>query len=130
MLRPLKVGCECNLCYNGCNKTFRRKHVPWLILIIAGFFEVFWALGLKSSEGFTRLWPSVFTVITLSFSLFLLSVALRNIPIGTAYVVWTSIGATGTAIAGVLLYNEPIGYAKVVCLLMIICGVTGLRLIS
>ncbi|PKL39357.1 MAG: QacE family quaternary ammonium compound efflux SMR transporter [Candidatus Riflebacteria bacterium HGW-Riflebacteria-1] len=104
--------------------------MPWLILIIAGCFEVLWALGLKSSEGFTRLGPSVFTVITLFLSLFLLSVALRNIPIGTAYAAWTSIGALGTAIAGVMLYNEPIGFVKVACLLMILGGVAGLRLIS
>ena len=104
--------------------------MPWLILIVAGFCEVLWAMGLKSSEGFSRLWPSVFTVFTLALSIYLLSVALRNIPISTAYVVWTGIGATGTAIAGILMYSEPAGIAKILCLLLIIGGVAGLRLFS
>jgi len=101
-----------------------------VILIIAGFCEVLWATGLKSSEGFSRLWPSVFTVITLILSLYLLSVALRNIPISTAYAVWTGIGATGTAIVGVLLYSEPFELSKIACLLFIVGGIVGLRLLS
>lgn len=101
-----------------------------MILAVAGFCEVLWALGLKASDGFTRLWPSVFTVVLLVVSLYLLSLALRDIPISTAYAVWTGIGATGTALAGVLLYSEPAGYAKLACLALIIGGVAGLRLVS
>ncbi|PKL47033.1 MAG: QacE family quaternary ammonium compound efflux SMR transporter [Candidatus Riflebacteria bacterium HGW-Riflebacteria-2] len=104
--------------------------MPWLILVIAGFCEIFWALGLKSSDGFARFWPSVFTVVTLALSLYLLAMALRNIPISTAYSVWTGIGATGTAIAGILLFNEPVSLAKVGCLLLIIGGVVGLRVLG
>ncbi len=104
--------------------------MPWTILVIAGFCEIFWALGLKASEGFVRFWPTVFTVTTLVLSLYLLSVSLRSIPISTAYVVWTGIGATGTAIAGILLYNEPVSLAKVVCLILIIGGVAGLRVLG
>lgn len=104
--------------------------MPWTILAVAGFCEILWALGLKSTDGFTRLWPSVFTIATLIVSLYLLSIALRNIPISTAYAVWTGIGATGTALAGILLYSEPAGYAKIACLALIIGGVAGLRLVS
>jgi len=104
--------------------------VPWVVLVIAGLFEMFWALGLKASDGFARFWPSVFTVVTLVLSLYLLSLSLRNIPISTAYVVWTGIGATGTAIAGILIYNEPVSLAKIGCLLLIISGVAGLRVFS
>ncbi len=104
--------------------------MPWVILVIAGFCEIFWALGLKASDGFARFWPSVFTVITLGLSLFLLSMALRNIPVSTAYVVWTGIGATGTAIAGILFYNEPVSLAKIGCLLLIVGGVAGLRVVG
>jgi len=109
---------------------FRRNAVPWVVLVIAGLFEMFWALGLKASDGFARFWPSVFTVVTLVLSLYLLSLSLRNIPISTAYVVWTGIGATGTAIAGILIYNEPVSLAKIGCLLLIISGVAGLRVFS
>ena len=104
--------------------------MPWVILLIAGFCEIFWALGLKASEGFARFWPTVFTLIMLTLSIYLLSVALRNIPISTAYVVWTGIGATGTAIAGILYYNEPVSLAKIACLILIIGGVAGLRVLS
>lgn len=104
--------------------------MPWVVLVIAGLFEMFWALGLKASDGFARFWPSVFTVVTLVLSLYLLSLSLRNIPISTAYVVWTGIGATGTAIAGILIYNEPVSLAKIGCLLLIISGVAGLRVFS
>ena len=104
--------------------------MPWVVLVIAGLFEMFWALGLKASDGFARFWPSVFTVVTLVLSLYLLSLALKNIPISTAYVVWTGIGATGTAIAGILIYNEPVSLAKIGCLVLIISGVAGLRVFS
>jgi len=98
--------------------------------VIAGFCEIFWALGLKASEGFARFWPTVFTLIMLTLSIYLLSLALRDIPISTAYVVWTGIGATGTALAGILYYNEPVSLAKIICLILIIGGVAGLRVLS
>jgi quaternary ammonium compound-resistance protein SugE len=104
--------------------------LTWVILVIAGFCEIFWALGLKASEGFARFWPTVFTLIMLTLSIYLLSLALRDIPISTAYVVWTGIGATGTALAGILYYNEPVSLAKIICLILIIGGVAGLRVLS
>ncbi|KAF1079451.1 MAG: small multidrug resistance family (SMR) protein [Candidatus Rifleibacterium amylolyticum] len=104
--------------------------MTWVILVIAGFCEIFWALGLKASEGFARFWPTVFTLIMLTLSIYLLSLALRDIPISTAYVVWTGIGATGTALAGILYYNEPVSLAKIICLILIIGGVAGLRVLS
>lgn len=104
--------------------------MAWVILVIAGVFEVLWALGLKSSQGLTRLWPSLFTLLAMVLSFYLLSVALRSIPIGTAYTVWTGIGATGTVIAGAMLFDEPLTMARIGCLILIGGGIAGLRLLS
>jgi len=104
--------------------------VYWLILIVAGMFEVVWAVGLKYSDGFQRFWPSVFTVAAMLLSVFLLSMALRQLPLGTAYAVWTGIGAVGTAVMGMLLFNEPYELARIFCIALIVSGIIGLRLIA
>lgn len=99
----------------------------WLILFVAGLLEIAWAIGLKYTEGFTRLWPSVWTLIALAASMYLLSVAARTLPIGTAYAVWVGIGAAGTAVLGVFLLGEPMTTARVACLTLLIASVIGLR---
>lgn len=104
--------------------------MPWLHLIIAGLLEVAWAVGLKQTEGWTRLWPGVITVVLMIASFFFLSLALRTLPIGTAYAVWTGIGAVGTALIGLFIFHEPRTTARIVCLLLIISGVVGLKLAS
>lgn len=102
----------------------------WIILVVAAFFEIAWAAGLKQTEGFTRLWPSVGVVVALIASILLLAVAVREIPIGTAYAVWTGIGAVGTAIVGIVLYKEPATLARMICLALIVSGIVGLKLFS
>ena len=102
----------------------------WMVLFIAGLFEIAWSVGLKYTHGFTRLWPSVFTLVTMSLSFFCLSAALKTLPLSVSYAVWTGIGIAGTAILGVLLFHEPMTVAKAVCLLMILFGIAGLRLNS
>ena len=102
----------------------------WIVLVIAGLFEVVWAIGLKHTEGFTKLWPSVITLIAMGVSFYLLSTALRTLPIGTAYAVWVGIGAVGTAIAGIVLFNEPATFLKVMSLCLVVGGIVGLKLSS
>lgn len=96
--------------------------------MLAAVFEVGWAVGLKYSADFTKLWPSVLTVVAMVVSMFLLAMAIRTIPVGTGYAVWTGIGAVGTAILGIVLFGEPITAWRVVCLLLIVAGVIGLKL--
>ncbi|HAY21431.1 MAG TPA: QacE family quaternary ammonium compound efflux SMR transporter [Desulfobacterales bacterium] len=103
---------------------------PWLYLAAAGVMEIAWAVGLKFTHGFTRLWPSVWTLGTMALSIYLLSLAVRSLPIGTAYAVWTGIGAAGTAIAGMLFLGEPREGVKVFCIFLILAGIAGLRLFS
>lgn len=102
--------------------------ILWVMLIIAGVFECAWAVGLKYTEGFTRLWPSVFTVGAMAISLFLLSRALREIPLGTAYAVWTGIGAVGVAIIGMVFFDDSREVARVISIGFIIAGIVGLKL--
>ncbi len=104
--------------------------MPWLHLIIAGLLEVAWAVGLKQTAGWTRLWPSVITVVLMIASFFFLSLALRTLPIGTAYAIWTGIGAIGTALIGIYIFDEPRTAARLVCILLIVAGVVGLKLAS
>ena len=99
----------------------------WTLLLIAAVFEIIWAVGLKYIDGFTRLWPSVGVVAAMIVSMVLLAFAARGLPIGTAYAIWTGIGAAGTAISGMILFDEPITTARIVCLLLIVVGVIGLR---
>lgn len=103
--------------------------MAWLILTIAGLFEIVWALGLKSSEGFTRLWPSVITILAMAVSFYLLSVAMRSLPVGTAYAVWTGIGAVGTVILGILWYGDPVNAGRLVSLGLILAGLVGLKVL-
>jgi quaternary ammonium compound-resistance protein SugE len=90
--------------------------MPWLHLIIAGLLEVAWAVGLKQTAGWTRLWPSVITVVLMIASFFFLSLALRTLPLGTAYAIWTGIGAIGTALIGIYIFDEPRTAARLVCI--------------
>ena len=104
--------------------------MAWLYLFAAGAFEVAWAIGLKYTEGFTRLWPTVLTGAALVASMALLAAAVRELPIGTAYAVWTGIGAVGTAALGVVLFDEPAGAARALCIALIVAGILGLKLTS
>ncbi len=104
--------------------------MAWLVLFVAGLFEIAWAVGLKYSEGFTRLWPSVGTAVALVGSMGLLGVALRTLPLGTAYAVWTGIGTIGTAILGIVLFKEPATAMRLVCIALIVAGIVGLKLVS
>jgi len=104
--------------------------MAWIFLVIAGIFEIVWAIGLKYSDGFTKLWASVFTIVAMLISFYLLSVALKTIPVGTGYAVWTGIGAVGTAILGIILFNEPRDAARIICILLIVSGIAGLKFTS
>jgi quaternary ammonium compound-resistance protein SugE len=104
--------------------------MAWLILLVAGLFEVGWAIGLKYTHGFTRLWPTVATVTCMTLSFVLLAHALKTLPIGTAYAVWTGLGTVGTAILGIVLFAEPLEALRLGCILLIIIGITGLRLLG
>lgn len=100
----------------------------WFTLILAGLLEICWAIGLKYSEGFTKLWPSLFTAFTLSLSMYLLAKASQSLPMGTAYGVWVGIGALGTAILGILLFNEPLSLSRVFFLALLLVSIIGLKL--
>jgi quaternary ammonium compound-resistance protein SugE len=104
--------------------------MPWLHLIIAGLLEVAWAIGLKQTDGWSRLWPSVITALLMIASFFFLSLALRSLPLGTAYAIWTGIGAVGTALIGVFVFDEPRTAARLVCIVLIVAGIVGLKLTS
>ncbi|WP_186147726.1 quaternary ammonium compound efflux SMR transporter SugE [Burkholderia gladioli] len=104
--------------------------MSWILLFIAGLLEIAWAAGMKSSEGFTRLWPSVFTIVTALGSFVLLAMAMRQLPLGTAYAVWTGIGVVGAFIFGVLLMGEAVTFARVASASLIVIGLIGLKLSS
>jgi quaternary ammonium compound-resistance protein SugE len=104
--------------------------MAWLTLLMAGLFEVGWAIGLKYTYGFTRLWPSVATVTCMALSFVLLARALKTLPIGTAYAVWTGIGTVGTTLLGIILFAEPLGALRLGCILFIVIGITGLRFLG
>lgn len=104
--------------------------MSWLLLVLAGLFEVVWAVGLKHTDGFTRLGPSLFTLAAMAASIFLLSAALRTLPLGTGYAVWVGIGAVGTAIAGIVLFHEAVTALKLFSLLLVLAGIVGLKLAS
>ena len=98
----------------------------WLALFAAGLCECGWAIGMKFTAGFTRLWPSVATLVLMGLSVYLLSVAVKALPIGTAYAVWTGIGAVMTAILGMVFFHEPATIARIVCILLVVSGIVGL----
>jgi quaternary ammonium compound-resistance protein SugE len=102
----------------------------WLILVLAGLFEIGWAIGLKYTAGFSRLWPTVGTVAAMSLSLVLLGIAMKSLPVGTAYAVWVGVGAVGTAILGIILLGEPANAGRLVSLALIVAGIVGLKLSS
>lgn len=102
--------------------------MAWMILMVAGLFEVGWAIGLKYTEGFTRLLPSLLTVAAMIVSVYLLAIAVRTLPIGTGYAVWTGVGAAGTALLGIVLFSEPATLARIASIALIIAGIVGLKL--
>ena len=104
--------------------------MAWVYLIIAGLFECGWAIGLKYTEGFTRLTPSILTVTAMAISFWLLSTAMKSIPVGTAYAVWTGIGAVGVAIMGMILFGESRDVLRIISLVLIVSGIIGLKLVS
>jgi len=104
--------------------------MDWFILLVAGLFEIGWAIGLKYTEGFTRLWPSVGTVLAMAISLGLLGIAMKSLPLGTAYAVWVGVGAVGTALLGIALLGEPANLGRLLSLALILGGIIGLKLSS
>jgi quaternary ammonium compound-resistance protein SugE len=102
--------------------------MAWILLIIAGLLEVGWAIGLKYTEGFTRVWPSIFTLASMVLSVVLLGVAMKSLPVGTSYAVWVGIGAIGTAILGIVLFAEPATAGRLASLALILAGIIGLKL--
>lgn len=101
--------------------------MSWTILFLAGIFEIFWAVGLKYSDGFTKLFPTIFTIVTMIISFYLLSLALKALPIGTAYAVWVGIGTVGTVIAEIMLFGESMTLIRVISILFILIGIVGLK---
>jgi len=104
--------------------------MSWIYLFIAGLFEIGWAIGLKYTEGFTKLWPSVVTIIGMILSFYFLSTAVKTIPIGTAYAIWTGIGAVGTAILGIILFGESKEIIRIFFITLIVIGIVGLKIFS
>ena len=102
----------------------------WLYLFIAGMFEISWAIGLKFTHGFTFIIPSILTVIGMIASFYFLALALKHLPLGTAYAIWTGIGTIGTVLFGIILFKEPVTVMRLVCIALIICGITGLKLLA
>jgi len=101
--------------------------MPWLILFFAGLLEIAWAIGLKYSEGFTKFWPSFWTIVTLIGSMVLLAIAMKSLPVGTAYAVWVGIGAVGTVILGILLFKESADFGRLASVGLIVVGIIGLK---
>jgi|SRR5690349_18217277 quaternary ammonium compound-resistance protein SugE len=104
--------------------------MAWFYLLLAGLFEVGWAIGLKYTDGFSRLFPSLLTVAAMALSLALLGLALKSLPVGTAYAVWTGVGAVGTAVLGIILFSEPATVLRFACIGLIVCGIAGLKFAS
>jgi quaternary ammonium compound-resistance protein SugE len=107
-----------------------KRFMSWFYLIVAGLLEVAWAVGLKYTHGFSRLWPSVFTLVTMAGSVGMLGIALRALPLGTAYAVWTGIGTIGTALVGMLVLGEPAGAVRLGAIALIAAGIVGLKLVT
>ena len=104
--------------------------MDWLALFLAGILETVWAVGLKYTEGFSRLWPSLATIAAMAASVFLLSLAVKTLPMGTAYAIWTGIGAVGTVLAGIALFGEPVAFSRLASVALIVAGIIGLKLFS
>lgn len=101
--------------------------MSWFYLVIAGMFETVWAVSLKQSEGFSRFWPTGITIVAMAISLYYLSLALKALPLGTAYAVWTGIGAVGAAVAGIVIFGESFAPLRIVSILLVVAGIAGLR---
>jgi quaternary ammonium compound-resistance protein SugE len=110
--------------------TIGNRTMSWIILVIAGLFEIGWAIGLKYTEGFTRLWPTVGTVVAMVISVALLGVAMKTLPVGTAYAVWTGIGTVGTVILGMVLLGDAVTVVRILCIMLIVSGIAGLKYFS
>ncbi len=104
--------------------------MSWFYLFIAGFFEVGWAIGIKYTHGWTKLLPSILTIVAMILSFYFLSLALKNLPMGTAYAVWTGIGTVGTVIFGIIYFKEPADLLRILCIVLIVTGIAGLKLLS
>lgn len=104
--------------------------MEWIYLVIAGIFEVGWATGLKYSDGFSKLMPSILTVSGMLASFYFLALSLKHLPLGTAYAIWTGIGTVGTVTIGIILFNEPLDIMRIICIILIISGIIGLKLLS
>ncbi|WP_127837231.1 DMT family transporter [Clostridium prolinivorans] len=104
--------------------------MEWIYLVVAGFFEVGWVMGLKYSHGFTKTLPSILTVIGMIASIYFLSLSLKSLPLGNAYAIWTGIGTIGSVVLGIILFKEPINFMRIICILFIAFGIVGLKLIS
>lgn len=102
--------------------------MAWIYLLLAGLFEVVWAIGLKYTEGFSRLWPSVGTLAAMAISIVLLALAVKTLPIGTAYAIWTGIGAVGAVVLGIMLFGDPATLPRLLCMALIVVGIIGLKL--
>jgi len=102
----------------------------WMVLVVAGLMEIVWSIGMKYSEGFTRLGPSIVTFVAAGISFWLLAAAVKVLPIGTAYAAWTGIGAVGAAVLGIILFKEPATVARIVCIVLIVGGTVGLKLLG
>lgn len=119
-----------SITFSGPNKRGIMQNTAWITLFFAGLLETGWALGLKYTEGFTKVWPSVATLAVMAGSIYLLSRSLSGLPLGTAYAVWTGIGAVGTVIAGIVLFGESRSVLRLLCILLIVSGIVGLRFCS
>ena len=104
--------------------------MAWVYLMIAGMFEVQWAVTMKYTEGFSKLWPSVFCIMGMVASVYFLALAQKTLPLGTSYAIWTGIGAVGATICGIILFNEPHDIARILCILLIVAGILGLKMTS
>ena len=104
--------------------------MAWVYLVVAGLFEIVWAIALKYADGFTRFWPSALCIVGMIVSVVLLELSLRHLPVGTAYAVWTGIGTVGAAVLGMILFQEPATAVRIACIGLIVCGIAGLKLFA
>jgi quaternary ammonium compound-resistance protein SugE len=129
-LSALFFGLEWGRAADILRRPEEKRFMSWFYLIVAGLLEVAWAVGLKYTHGFSRLWPSVFTLVTMAGSVGMLGIALRALPLGTAYAVWTGIGTIGTALVGMLVLGEPAGAVRLGAIALIAAGIVGLKLVT
>lgn len=124
------MHCAASGACTGPSRDTMSARTAWALLFVAGLFEIGWAVGLRYSEGFSRLMPTIGTAVALVLSMALLGLALRTLPLGTAYAIWTGIGTVGTALLGIVLFREPATVARLVCIGLIVAGIVGLKLLT